>query len=91
MGVTEFMVFDKNNNEVKIGSWIKVLFIEPGFLSTFPQDKARRLKAMINNTSEVIDIEHGKAIVHQSFDEAHAFALALASEETELVNQHQIK
>ena len=80
------MVLDKNNNEVKIGSWVKVLFIEPGFISTFPQDKARILKAMINKTYEVIDIEHGKAIVHQSFDEAHGFALALASEEMELVN-----
>jgi len=49
-------------------------------------NKARILKAMINKTYEVIDIEHGKAIVHQSFDEVHGFALVLASEETELVN-----
>jgi hypothetical protein len=30
------MIFDKNHNEVKIGSWVKVLFIELGFISTFP-------------------------------------------------------
>ena len=82
------MVLDKNNNEVKIGSWVKVLFIDPGFISTFPQDKARILNAMINKTYEVIDIEHGRAIVHQSFDEGHGFSLALASEETELVNKN---
>ena len=82
------MVFDKNNNEVKIGSWVKVLFIEPGFISTFSQDKARILKAMINKTYEVIDIEHGRAIVYQSFDEVDGIALALASEETELVNKN---
>ncbi len=81
------MVFDKNNNEVKIGSWVKVLFIDPGFISTFPQDKARRLMAMINKTYEVIDIEHGRA-VYQSYDEVHGIALALASEETELVNKN---
>jgi hypothetical protein len=82
------MVFDKNNNEVKIGSWVKVLFIDAGFISTFPQDKARRLKAMINKTYEVIDIEYGKAIVDQSFDEFHGISLALASEEMELVNKN---
>jgi hypothetical protein len=82
------MVLDKNYNEVKIGSWIKVLFIEPDFISTFPQDKVRILKAMINKTYEVIDMEHGKAIVNQSFDEVHGFSLALASEEMELVNKN---
>jgi hypothetical protein len=81
------MVFDKNHNEVKIGSWVKVLFIESDFVSTFPYNIAKTLKAMINKTYEVIEIEHGKAIVHQSFDEVHGFALALASEETELVNK----
>jgi len=74
--------------EVKINSCVKVLFIDPGFLSTFPQEKARRLKAMINNTYEVIDIQHGKAIVYQPYDEVHGIALALASEETELVNKN---
>jgi hypothetical protein len=43
---------------------------------------------MVNKTYEVIDIEHGRAIVYQSFDEAHGFALALGSEETELVNKN---
>ena len=82
------MVFDKNNNEVKIGSWVKVLFIEPGFISTFPHNEAKILKAMINKSYEVIDMEHGKAIVYQSFDEVHGFSLALASEEMELVNEN---
>ena len=70
------MVFDKNTNEVKIGSWVKVLYEE------------KILKAMINKTYEVIDIEHGKAIVHLSFDEGHGFSLALTSEEMELVDKN---
>ena len=50
------MIFDKNHNEVKIGSWVKVLFIEPGFISTFPLSEAKIMKAMINKTFKVIVI-----------------------------------
>ncbi len=85
MKVSEVMIFDKNNNEVKIGSWVKVLFIEPGFIDTFPPDHAKKMKSMINKTFEVIDIAHGKALVNQPFDKFERFLLALDSEEMELV------
>ena len=62
------MILDRNHNEVKIGSRVKVLFIEPGFISTFPYKKAKIMKTMINKTFEVVGIEHGKAMVHQPFD-----------------------
>jgi len=81
------MIFDKNYNEVKIGSWVKVLFIDPNFISTFPQNEAKIMNAMINKTYEVIDIEHEKALVNQPFDELHSFSLALSSEEMELVDK----
>ncbi len=81
------MIFDKNYHEVKIGSWVKVLFIEPNFILTFPHNEAKIMKAMVNKTYEVIDIEHGKALVNQPFDEFHSFTLALASEEMELVDK----
>ena len=82
------MIFDNNYNEVKIGSWVKVLFIDPNFISTFPHDESKIMKAMINKTYEVIDIEHGKALVNQPFDKYNSFTLALASEEMELVDKN---
>ena len=61
------MIFDKNHNEVKIGSWVKVLFIEPGFISTFPLNEAKIMKAMVNKTFKVIEIVHNKALIKQQF------------------------
>ncbi len=80
------MVLDKNNREVKTGSLVKVLFIDPGFISTFPYKEAKIMKTMINKTFEVVGIKYGKALVHQPFDALHSFTLALASEEMELVD-----
>ena len=79
------MIFDKNHNEVKIGSWVKVLFIEPGFISTFPLNEAKIVKAMINKTFKVIEIAHSKALVKQQFSARKGILLALAPEEMELV------
>lgn len=79
------MIFDKNHNEVKIGSWVKVLFIEPGFISTFPLNEAKIVKAMINKTFKVIEIAHNKALVNQQFSAIKGISLALAPEEMELV------
>jgi len=50
------MIFDKNHNEVKMGSWVKVLFIEPGFISTFPLNEAKIVKGMINKIFKVVEI-----------------------------------
>ena len=82
------MILDKNHNEVKIGSYVKVLFIDPGFISTFPYKEAKILKSMINKTFEVVDIAHERALVHQPFDIYNGFSLALASEEMELVDSN---
>lgn len=79
------MIVDKNNNEVKIGAWVKVLFIEPGFIDTFPPDHAKIMKTMINKNFEVIGFAHGKALVNQPFDKLQSFSLALDSSEMELV------
>lgn len=43
------MIFDKNNREVKIGAWVKVLYIDPRFISTFSRNEAKIIKSMINN------------------------------------------
>ena len=79
------MIFDKNHNEVKIGSWVKVLFIEPGFISTFPLNEAKIMKAMINKTFKVIETVHNKALIKQQFSTRNGISLALAPEEMELV------
>jgi hypothetical protein len=50
------MIFDKNHNEVKIGSWVKVLSIDPGFISTFPLNEAKIVKGMINKIFKVVRI-----------------------------------
>jgi len=79
------MIFDKNHNEVKIGSWVKVLFIEPGFISIFPLNEAKIMKAMINKTFKVTEIVHNKALIKQQFSATSGISLALAPEEMELV------
>ena len=84
------MILDRNHNEVKIGSKVKVLFIEPGFISTFPYKEEKIMKSMINKTFEIVGIEHGKAMVHQPFDALNGFTLALASEEMELVDKNEV-
>jgi len=81
------MIVDKNNDEVKIGSQVKVLFIEPGFIETFSAKEAKKMKSMINKIYRVIGIEHGKALIHQPFDKFNGFTLALNSEEMELVDK----
>jgi len=82
------MILDKKHNEVKIGSWVKVLFIDPGFILTFPSKKAKIMKAMINKTFDVVSIEHGKAFVYQAFDVNNGISLAIAPEEMELVDRN---
>jgi hypothetical protein len=84
------MVLDKNHRKVKVGSLVKVSFIEPGFISTFPYEEAKIMKSMINKTFEVVDIEQGKALVYQPFNEFKGFTLALAPEEMVLVDKIEI-
>ena len=39
----KYMIFDKNHNEVKIGSIIKVLYFDQGFISSFPCKERERI------------------------------------------------
>ena len=78
------MILDKHNNEVKIGSWIKVLFIEPDFISSFSENEGEIIKSMINKAFEVSEVKDGKALVYQPFDRFSGFTLALESNEIEI-------
>jgi hypothetical protein len=79
------MIFDKNHNEVKIGSWVKVLSIDPGFISTFPLNEAKIVKGMINKIFKVVEIAHNKPLIYQQFNPRKGISLALDPEEMELV------
>ncbi len=80
------MVFDKNHKEVKVGSWVKILYIDPDFILTFPSNEAEGIRTMLNQVLEVTEIAHGKALVNHQFNKYHSFSLALSSEEMEIVD-----
>ena len=79
------MIVDKNDNEVKIGSWVKVLSIDPGYIATYPLKEAKIMKSMINKIFEVTEIAHNKPLIYQEFNPRHGILLALEPEEMELV------
>ena len=85
------MVFDKNQREVKIGSWVKVISIDYDFVSSLPDHDAEQIKLMLNQVLEVTEFYHNKALVKlHPLPEKYtynSFALALSSEEMELVNK----
>jgi len=77
-----------HNNEVKVGSWVKVLFIEPSFIAAaFTPNEAKIVISMINRIFKVTGIAHQKALVEQAFNLTNGIALALAPEEMELATK----
>lgn len=87
MQKNQIMIFDKNNNEVKVGSWVRILFIDPDFIATFSRKEAKIVSAMVNEVFEVAEIIHERALlVTQPFSRTEGIALALAPEEMELVS-----
>ncbi|OEU48862.1 MAG: hypothetical protein BA866_00290 [Desulfobulbaceae bacterium S5133MH15] len=80
------MICDRNKKEVKIGSLVKVLYIDPNFILTFPPDEAKGMSSMLNQVKEVTEFAHGKALVNHKFNNFHSFSLALEPEEMELVD-----
>ncbi len=85
------MIFDKNQREVKIGSWVKVISIDDDFVSASPKNIAEQTKLMLNKELKVTELAHNKALVHlQPLPKKYrfnCFSLALSSEEMELVNK----
>ena len=79
------MIVDKNDNEVKIGSWVKVLSIDLGYIATFAPKEAKIMKSMINKAFEVTEIINNKPLIHQQFNRNEGISLALDPEEMELV------
>jgi len=79
------MILDRNHREVKVGSLVKVAAIDHRFIAAFPRREAKIMESMLNKTFEVTEIERGRALVYQPFNQHEGFSLALASEEMELV------
>ncbi len=79
------MIVDRNNDEVKIGALVRVLFIEPSLISSFPSNEAKVIKSMVNKTFEVTEFQQGMAFVYQEFNAFDGVSLALDSAEMELV------
>jgi hypothetical protein len=84
------LIVDKNHNEVKIGSWVKRLSIDPGYIATFSLKEAKIMKSMINNIFEVTEIAYNKPLIHQQFNRREGISLALDPEEMELVETEHL-
>jgi hypothetical protein len=84
------LIVDKNHNEVKIGSWVKLLSIDPGYIATFSLKEAKIMKSMINNIFEVTEIAYNKPLIHQQFNRREGISLALDPEEMELVETEHL-
>ncbi len=80
------MVFDKNHKEVKVGLRVRVLYIDPDFILTFPSNEAKGIRTMLNQVLEVTGIAYNKALVNHRFNKYKSFSLALSSEEMEIVD-----
>jgi hypothetical protein len=81
------MVLDKCGKEVKVGSWVKVVYIDSGYIAALPNNEANEIKSMLHKVLKVTDIVYGKALVKLSNppDNFRSQSLALSSEEMELI------
>jgi len=85
------MPLDKNGHEVKVGSLVKVLKIDPKVTEFLSDDEAKDVNSMLNEIFEVYEIdEHGGAWVEKWWDrgegQTESHSLSLSSSEMELVN-----
>ncbi len=81
------MVSDRYGQEVKVGSWVKVIYIDPNYIESLPDDDAIEIESMLDQVLKVTEIIHGKALVKLSvqLNKFKSMSLALSSEEMELI------
>lgn len=82
------MICDINNKEVKIGSSVKIIYIDPGYISSLPNDLGELVKGMLNKVFKVTELVHGTAVVETQMlpNKYEGIGLGLSSEEMELVD-----
>ena len=85
------MAVDKNGNEVKVGSLVRVIKIDPSLIEILPDEEVDDVKSMLNDVLEVYEIdEYDCAWVEKWWDrgdgETESHSLSLSSSEMELAN-----
>ncbi len=85
------MPVDKNGNEVKVGSLVRVLKIDQSLIAVLPDEELDDVKSMLNEVLEVYEIdEYDCAWVEKWWDrgngETESHSLSLSSSEMELVS-----
>lgn len=85
------MPVDKHGNEVKVGSRVRVIEIDPGITANLSKEEARDISSMLNEVFEVYEIdEYGGAWVEKLWGrgegQTESHSLSLSSSEMELVN-----
>lgn len=85
------MPIDKNGNEVKVGSLVRVLKIDQSLIAVLPDEELDDVKSMLNEVIEVHEIdEYDCAWVEKWWDrgngETESHSLSLSSSEMELVS-----
>ena len=81
------MICDINNKEVKIGSSVKIIYIDPGYISSLPNDLGKLVKGMLYKVVKVTELVHGTAVVETQMlpNKYEGISLGLSSNEMELV------
>jgi hypothetical protein len=84
------MVADKNGKEVKIGSKVKVLLIDPNITKHLPADEAHDIQSMLNDVLEVYEIDANERVWVEKWwnrgeGKTESHSLALSSSEMELI------
>jgi hypothetical protein len=85
------MPVDKNGIEVKVGSLVKVIKIDPSVTMNVPDNEAKDINSMLNEVFEVYEIdEYSSAWVEKWWDrgngQTECHCLSLSSSEMEVVN-----
>lgn len=84
------MPVDRNGNEVKVGSLVRVISIDSSLTDVLPAEEASDVNSMLNEVLEVYEVdEYGCAWVEKWWDRGggriESHSLSLSSSEMELV------
>lgn len=86
------MPVDKNENEVNVGSLVRVVRINPRVIEVLSEAEARDVSSMLNEVLMVYEIDEcGRVWVEKSWDrgdgQTECHSLLLSSPDMELVNE----
>jgi len=81
------MICDINNKEVTVGSYVKIIDLDPRYISSLPVDLGKLAKGMLGKVVKVTELAYGTAVVEtQMLPNKHeGISLGLSSEEMEIM------